>query len=167
MKKLLVLLTSALLSAVAFPAIVDIGSASDFASVIPTATPDNTYRLTADPDFSEVSWTPCDFAAELDGNEKTVTGLTQPLFETLSGSVHDLTLSGSRITQTTATTTLPFGCLVNALSGATVEDCRIVDCTCTTTVNDRDQRFGAVAGATVSGSAKNIIRNITVAGCAL
>ena len=167
MKKLLVLLASALLSAVAFPAIVDIGSASDFASVIPTATPDNTYRLTADLDFSEVSWTPCDFAAELDGNEKTVTGLTQPLFATLSGSVHDLTLSGSRITQTTTTTTLPFGCLVNALSGATVEDCRIVDCTCTTTVGDRDQRFGAVAGATVSGSAKSVIRNITVAGCAL
>lgn len=60
-----------------------------------------------------------DFAGTLDGNGKTITGLTKPLFDDLKGSVTDLTLNSTlNITEDQ----LDLGILANVLSG-TADGC--------------------------------------------
>ena len=60
-----------------------------------------------------------DFAGTLDGNGKTITGLTKPLFDDLKGSVADLTLNS---TLNITADQLDLGILANVLSG-TADGC--------------------------------------------
>ena len=60
-----------------------------------------------------------DFAGTLDGNGKTITGLTKPLFDDLKGSVTNLTLNS---TLNITADQVDLGILANVLSG-TVEGC--------------------------------------------
>ena len=62
-----------------------------------------------------------DFAGTLDGNGKTITGLTKPLFDDLKGSVTNLTLNS---TLNITAEQLDLGILANVLSGTgTAEGC--------------------------------------------
>lgn len=78
----------------------------DFATRVANGESTLNARLTpsaASIDASGLSWTPVeDYKGTFDGNGKTISGLTQPLFGTLKGVVKNLTLN-STISETSAT----------------------------------------------------------------
>ena len=80
--------------------VVEIGSASDFAEKI-AANPAGDYKLTADIDCS--AWTSLDFSGTLDGDGKTISGLTMPLFGTVSGNatIENIVVSGANVSTET------------------------------------------------------------------
>ncbi|MBR2941071.1 MAG: InlB B-repeat-containing protein [Kiritimatiellae bacterium] len=122
--------------------------------------------LTADVDCA--GWTPADYSGVLDGNGRTVTGLTSALIGTLSGTVRNLTVRGTRAKTTVNTTPLYCGCIANVLSGATVEDCVVADCEYVTDGrNNVDQYYGGVSGSVAQDSGKSVVRRVQVLGCKL
>ncbi|MBR2987802.1 MAG: hypothetical protein IKC63_07255 [Clostridia bacterium] len=75
----------------AFAAETEIHTAEDFKTMT-----DGKYKLMADLDLSEADFTTIpSFTGTLDGNGKTVSGITKPLFGTLAGTVKNLTLEGN------------------------------------------------------------------------
>lgn len=74
----------------------EIASADDWKAI----SGDGNYRLTKDIVLSDGT-TVASFSGKLDGNGKTISGLTAPLFAALSGEVRDLTLAGSITTDAT------------------------------------------------------------------
>ena len=122
--------------------------------------------ITLAADIDCAGWTPADYSGVLDGNGRTVTGLTSALIGTLSGTVRNLTVSGTRAKTTVNTTPLYCGCIANALSSATVEDCAVVDCEYVTDGrNNVIQYYGGVAGSVAQNSGKSVVRRIQVLGC--
>ena len=79
-------------------------------------------QLTADIDASSLTWTPVEYyAGTLDGNSQTITGLTQPLFGTLAGTVKNLTLEST--INATAADELSWGIFAKVLKVGTLEAC--------------------------------------------
>ena len=73
-----------------------VGTAAEFSAAVSASTPaGQVMRLTKDINLS--GWTTCDFAGTLDGAGFSVSGLSLPLFGTLTGSVRNLTIAGSTI----------------------------------------------------------------------
>ena len=96
---------AALVSFNLFAEVVEIGSAAELAAAI-AANPAGEYKLTADIDCS--AWTSLDFSGTLDGDGKTISGLTTALFGTVSGSaqIKDIVFAGANVANTTASTDL-------------------------------------------------------------
>ena len=70
---------------------IDISSESQLSAM----SENGNYRLVADITVS--GWKTVDsFSGKLDGNGKSISGLTAPLFSVVSGEISDLTLKGSR-----------------------------------------------------------------------
>lgn len=105
--------------------VVEIGSAEELAAAI-AANPAGDYKLTADIDCS--GWTTCDFSGTLDGNGKSIKGLTVPLFTNLAGEVDNLTLDGA-VGGVNTTITIPdledFGLLALTTTAAHVESVHV------------------------------------------
>ena len=94
--------------------------------------------------------------------------MTSALIGTLSGTVRNLTVSGTRAKTTVNTTPLYCGCIANVLSGATVEDCVVADCEYVTDGrNNVDQYYGGVSGSVAQDSGKSVVRRVQVLGCKL
>ncbi len=130
MKKLQIAVGAVLLIAVlAAAAIVGAVFAADGYTEISTAaelkkiSSTGHYRLTADIAFTDGTTLPA-FSGKLDGGGKKITGLTAPLFEELSGSVSDLTLTGS----ITDTTDGAVGVLANTVAGDLSVSNLVCDC---------------------------------------
>ena len=86
--------------------VVEIGSAADFAEKI-AANPAGDYKLTANIDLTGSGYaTIPEFSGTLDGNGKTISGLTVPLFGTVSGSaqIRNIVFDGANVANTTAST---------------------------------------------------------------
>ena len=78
-------------------------------------TGDGSYKLTQDIDLTGTNFTTiASFSGTLDGNGKTIKGISAPLFATLSGTVKNVTLEGAIASD--ATTAI--GALANAAGGA-------------------------------------------------
>lgn len=127
MKKLSLLLAvmAAFASFILHAEVVEIGTPEDFAAAI-TANPAGDYKLTADIDCS--GWTTRDFSGTLDGDGKTISGLTVPLFGTVSGNatIENFVVSGAAVASETAdigivATTMENGSFV-------VQDISFVNC---------------------------------------
>ena len=81
---------------VTFHAISDAASLQEFATLVAAGTTALEAQVTASFDASSLTWTPVEsYAGIFDGNNQTITGLTQPLFGTLSGTVKNLTLEST------------------------------------------------------------------------
>ena len=82
--------------ATAAAADVAVGNAAQFAAAVSASTQaGQTVRLTGNIDLP--GWTTCDFAGTLEGAGFSVSGLSSPLFGTLTGKVRNLTIAGSSI----------------------------------------------------------------------
>lgn len=74
----------------------DVSTLQQFASRVAGGEKDLEAIVTANIDASSLSWTSIDgYTGTLDGNNKTISGLTQPFFDNLEGSVKDLTLNSA------------------------------------------------------------------------
>lgn len=110
---------------------VDIESAEDFVAALSADYPlEVVFRLVADLDFTDVTYTPVDFFRTLDGNGHSITGLpvnSGGLFATLYGTVHDLTLANISSSQN-----LEGDCAILAkiANGAIVYNCTISNANC-------------------------------------
>ncbi len=109
---LLTLSVTAILS-FASPGVQEITSASELKAM----KAGGSYRLGRDIALTDGS-TIASFSGTLDGNGKKITGLSAPLFDSLSGTVKNLTLTGN-ITLAGETT---LGALANTATGAHVEN---------------------------------------------
>ncbi len=136
----------------------DISTASQLKSMSSSGN----YRLTANIVLNDGT-TLSDFSGKLDGNGKTISGITAPLFESVSGSVTNLTVTGSiDISGKTLV-----GALANTLSAGAVID----GCTVNVTMNGTRPSAAMVVGGIVgkaeaSSEIKNSANrgNITVTG---
>ena len=81
--------------------VVEISSAAELSAEI-AANPSGDYKLKANIDCS--TWASLDFSGTLDGDGKTITGLTVPLFGTVSGNatIKNLVVSGAAVSSETA-----------------------------------------------------------------
>ena len=86
-------------------------------------TGDGNYKLTQNIDLTGVDFTTIEsFSGTLDGDGKTISGISAPLFATLSGTVKNLTLEGDITLPETGSETVNWGTLANTASNATVTD---------------------------------------------
>ncbi len=114
--------TVLLSTAVSFSAsAADIGNAAEFITAV-TTDPTGSHKLAADIELS--GWTPCAFSGTLDGAGHKITGLSNALFSSLTGTVKNLTIQGSA-TEIVIAPDADFGVLAVVASGATVENCSI------------------------------------------
>lgn len=134
--------------------IIPIYTVSQLASV----TAGKKYKLmAASYNISGQDWTPVNVSADFDGNAKTITGLTNSLFATISGgTIKNLTLNN--VTNTTAANT---GALAQTVTGSptiqgiTVAATSVIGAT-TGTANSKN--IGGLVG-TVNGTTVNFIDN--------
>ena len=79
----------------------EVATAEELAAAITGAATDD-IKLTEDIDCT--GWTTCDFSGTLDGDGKTISGLTVPLFGTVSSSaqIKDIVFAGANISLTTS-----------------------------------------------------------------
>ena len=79
-------------------------------------------QVTASFDASSLIWVPVEnYTGIFDGNGQTITGLTQPLFGTLAGTVKNLTLEST--IEASAADDLNWGILAKVVNGGTLETC--------------------------------------------
>ena len=79
-------------------------------------------QVTASFDASSLTWVPVEnYTGLLEGNGQTITGLTQPLFGTLAGTVKNLTLEST--IEASAADDLNWGILAKVVNGGTLETC--------------------------------------------
>lgn len=139
--------------------IVEINTVEDLAKI--RTDPGGKFKLTADLDLSSVAQkTPVldiTFNGILDGNKKTITGLKQPLFNTVGGKISNLALKDSEITiKGTVSST---GALAKSARNADISNVELDNIN----INSWDKiagLFGEAYNSKISGiTAKNI--NIT------
>ena len=164
MKKLS-LLSAAVAALVSFnlrAEVVEIGSADALAEAI-TGNPSGDYKLTANIDCS--SWTSCDFSGTLDGNGKTISGLTTALFGTVSGNaqIKNLVISGATISHTDQKGAATSGFLATVVDGVDIIVDGITFTGCTLRESGSTSKAGMVAGTfTCTGSGR--IQNVSLDG---
>ena len=147
--------------------VIEIGSAEELAAAI-AANPAGEYKLTADIDCS--GWTTCDFSGTLDGDGKSIKGLTVPLFTNLAGEVDNLTLDGS-VGGVNTTITIPdftdFGLLALTTTAAYVESVNVkgysIDVQHTLGKSVPVNYIGFLVACATDGSV--FISNMTIEGC--
>ena len=147
--------------------VVEIGSAEELAAAI-AANPAGEFKLTADIDCA--GWTTCDFSGTLDGDGKTISGLTTPFFGTLSGTVENLTVSGTQCSGNMwPASSGSYGIIAKTGSGVTIRNCVIKDSTFITTVggsSNRNVKLGGFVGM-LDGNGVDLIENCRVVDCTL
>ena len=81
---------------VTYIAISDVASLQEFATLVAAGATALEAQVTASFDASTLAWTPVEnYTGVFEGNNQTITGLTQPLFGTFAGSVKNLTLEST------------------------------------------------------------------------
>lgn len=140
--------------------IIPIYTVSQLASV----TAGKKYKLmAASYDISGQDWTPVNVSADFDGNSKTITGLTNSLFATISGgTIKNLTLDN--VANATAANT---GALAQTVTGSpTIQNIAVTATTGSaigaTTGTANSKNIGGLVG-TVNGTTVNFIDNKVVA----
>ena len=135
--------------------VVEIGSAADFAEKI-AANPEGDYKLTADIDLADAEYvTIPEFSGTLDGGGNTISGLTVPLFGTVSGSaqIRNIVFDGANVANTTAST--DSGILAVKMDGENfvVDSISFINCTI---IKGSSGNAGMIAGTlTKSGTISN------------
>lgn len=98
------------------------------------------YQLTDDIDLTGRTWTPAgdyrllgvpSYTFNFDGDNKTITGLTAPLFNWVAAGISNLTIKDSNIAGSGA-----MGAIAATLAGGAIDNCHLVDSTVST-----DTRF--------------------------
>ena len=107
---------------VTFHAISDAASLQEFATRVAAGETALEAQVTASFDASSLIWVPVEnYTGFFDGNGQTITGLTQPLFGTLSGTVKNLTLEST--INATAADDLNWGFFAKVVNAGTLEAC--------------------------------------------
>jgi len=130
-----------------------IATAEEFAAkVTPAAASGERYRLVADIALS--GWTPVDFSAELDGDGHVLTGLTGPLFGTLSGSLEDLVVDGGTSGGPTVVSGIDadFGVVARTNCGGRVSGVVLRNFSLQTLVAATGKRHGFLCGVAMDGA---------------
>ena len=149
--------------------VMEIGSAADFAEKI-AATPDGDYRLTADIVFVAGQTTISAFSGTLDGAGHSISGLSQQLFGTLTGTIKDLTVKDwTAVAQTIFPNTgnTYYGIIANeANDGAVIDGVTIKNCDFRSARTLSNQYVGGFIGrVTAATDAGVTIRNSVLDSC--
>lgn len=121
----------------------------------------NGARLIADVDMSDVEWAPVSYNKLFEGGNFTISGLTQPLFDRMSGKVQNLTVEGDVV----VTGSQYSGILANSVrEGSVVENCTIngsVTLNFTKAITS-PMYFAAVAGLATGARLTNVTNNASI-----
>lgn len=121
----------------------------------------NGARLVADIDMSDVEWSPISFTKKFEGGNFTISGLTHPLFDRMSGTVQNLTVEGD----VTVTGSQYSGILANSVrEGSVVENCTVngsVTLNFTKAITS-PMYFAAVAGLATGARLTNVTNNASI-----
>ena len=100
----------------------DAASLELFATLVAEGKTELDALVTANIDASSLTWVSVEnYTGLFDGNGQTITGLTQPLFGTLAGTVKNLTLEST--IEASAADDLNWGILAKVVNGGTLETC--------------------------------------------
>ena len=108
---------------VKYIAISDAASLKEFAACVTAGSTALEAQVTASFDASTLAWTPVEnYTGVFEGNNQTITGLTQPLFGTFAGTVKNLTLEST--INASAADDINWGIFAKvANEGALIENC--------------------------------------------
>ena len=134
----------------------EVATAEELAAAITGEATDD-IKLIADIDCS--AWTTCDFSGTLDGDGKTISGLTTALFGTLAGTAKNLVFDGAAIVCTqdgnksgnTITYTY-WGILATAINSGAVSNVRFKNCTMSTSGSGNAYAYFGLVAATATES---------------
>ncbi len=121
-------------------------------------------QVTASFDASSLIWVPVEnYTGIFDGNGQTITGLTQPLFGTLAGTVNNLTLEST--INATATESLDWGIFAKVANAGTL----LENCTANGSVTytpaaalENDCHVAGIVGNYYGGTIKGCTNNATI-----
>lgn len=157
--------------AVVLPAVVraavSIGSEQAFLDEV-VSHPDGEYVLTSDISLSSPFAAIPEFSGSLDGNGKTITGLSSNLVGVLTGTLKNLTVSGvtyqhKRVSYSNCS---PFGFFATTVSGGSISNCTLRGCTLT---RDKYANYNAGVGGIVGniGATGGVVAGCKVIGCSI
>ena len=148
---------------------------SDALTAAGTDTFDTVVEIEADLDMTGITWTPVDVqgyqgagVVTVNGNNKTISHLTAPLFGTSFAGragivINDLTITDSTITGTNETGMGAFVSYADSITILTLDNCHLKDSSVTGT---GDARVGGLIGWT-SGYSEDLTLEVTVTDCSV
>ena len=142
----------------------DAASLQDFATRVAAGETALEAQVTASFDASSLIWVPVEnYTGLLEGNGNTITGLTQPLFGTLAGTVKNLTLEST--INATATESLDWGIFAKvANAGTYLENCTANGAVTYTPAAalENDCHVAGIVGNYYGGTIKGCTNNATI-----
>ena len=106
----------------------DVATLKKFAELVATDKfyPRTEAKLVAPIDMTGVEWTPIDdFSYTFNGNNQTITGLTEPLFGTVSANIKDLTLANVNIASNGRLVLGAVACVLSAGDNSNISNCKV------------------------------------------
>ena len=142
----------------------DAASLQDFATRVAAGETALEAQVTASFDASSLIWVPVEnYTGIFDGNGQTITGLTQPLFGTLAGTVKNLTLEST--INATATESLDWGIFAKVANAGTL----LENCTANGSVTytpaaalENDCHVAGIVGNYYGGTIRGCTNNATI-----